>query len=315
MNPDVLPERIGREERALYSRVAYAYYTGGLTQEQIAQRMRMSRQRVNRILKKSLDLGIVEIRIHQDPSAFLAQESALEEKFNLRAVRLIETSGHEDDRLAELGQCAADYLHETLRDGDVIGFSRGRTLAATVDHLRPASYRDMTVTQLMGGWNRAMEGSSGDSIVRRFGEKIPAKVNMLYAPVLVKDATVRQGILQEPYYRDSYQIIKTTTIAVLGIAGMTSFQFPRLEEVRKALPPAAVGEVCGHFYDLAGRPVASELDEKIMAIEYDDLMQIPLRIGVAGLADKFEAILGALRGGYINALITDTDVAADLLAG
>jgi deoxyribonucleoside regulator len=48
----------------LYARVAYAYYLGGLTQGEIAKRMRTSRQRINRILAKCLSLGIVEIHIH-----------------------------------------------------------------------------------------------------------------------------------------------------------------------------------------------------------------------------------------------------------
>ncbi|MGO8536130.1 sugar-binding domain-containing protein, partial [Rhizobium ruizarguesonis] len=54
-----------------------------------------------------------------------------------------------------------------------------------------------------------------------------------------------------------------------------------------------------------GRPVAGPLDDRTVGISLDMLKNIGLRIAVAGGFDKVPALLAALRGGYVNVLITD----------
>ena len=49
-------------------KVSYYYYKKGLTQGEIAKKMNMSRQRVNRILKKALEDNIVQIKINDRTS-------------------------------------------------------------------------------------------------------------------------------------------------------------------------------------------------------------------------------------------------------
>lgn len=304
---------LDQDEQALYARIAHYYYKSGLTQEEIAKRLRMSRQRVNRILGKCVSLGIVEIHIHGDVSGYLELETALEKKYGLRAVRVVEQTLDEEESYAALGQCAGRFLAEVIQDNDVIGFSRGRTLSALVDRIPRIECSNLVATQLMGGWNNRFNSINGDSIVLRFSERIPAEVNMLYSPVLVVDESVREGILREPYYRKSYAVLKSCTIAVLGITDIDHAKFPQLERTKWTVPPNAAGETCARLYDVDGKPIKTDLERRIMALELEDLLRIPLRIGVAGMPRKTKAILGALRGGYINALVTDSGVAAALL--
>lgn len=49
------------EQKNEYTRIAYYYYEAGRTQDQIAQRLGISRQRVNRILAECIERGIVRI--------------------------------------------------------------------------------------------------------------------------------------------------------------------------------------------------------------------------------------------------------------
>ena len=302
-----------QDELALYVRIANYYYRGYLTQNEIATRLRMSRQRVNRILSKCMSLGIVEIRIKNDVSAYLEMETALEEKYKLRAVRVAGLATDDEDSFQLIGECGARFLAETIQDNDIIGFSRGSTLSALVAGMPPVKRQNLMVTQLMGGWNNHINNVDGDSIVIRFGEQTAAKINMLYAPVLVSDPSVRDNILQEPHYQTSYAVMKSCTIAVLGIADIRHANFPSLEQLNLAMPATATGEICARPFDACGKPVSTSFDRQIIAIETDDLKRIPLRIGVAGMPHKTEAILGAIRGGYINALVTDVTVASALL--
>ena len=104
-------------------------------------------------------------------------------------------------------------------------------------------------------------------------------------------------------------------VTVLGIGdAQSSALLPTMEEDGGAAvqQAGAVGEVCAHFYDIEGKPVSSSFDERIISVALEDLMRIPLRIGVAGTLPKLAAVRGAVKGGYVNALITDTETAAAL---
>jgi len=305
-------EHLSEATRALYTRVAYYYHRRGLTQEEIAQSLQMSRQRVNRILSDCVDLGIVEIRINSDDANYLELETQLEGYYGLKTVRVV--GGVTPENLySEIGRHAGRYLSEIIRDGDVIGFSRGRTISGVVSQIPPINHKNLVAVQLMGGWNNRQNTVGGDDIVHRFSERIAVtNTVMLYAPVLMQDKKLRESMVCEPSFTEAYKTIKTCTIAVLGIGWVgkdallpTSYE----EDFNSSLPEEVVGEVCAHFYNIEGKPVASKFDDRIISISHKDLMHIPFRIGVSGQLEKLPAVLGAVRGGYINVLVTDSETA------
>jgi DNA-binding transcriptional regulator LsrR (DeoR family) len=75
----------------------------------------------------------------------------------------------------------------------------------------------------------------------------------------------------------------------------------------------AVGDVLGHFFDPDGLPVPNPIEDRLMALSLDELRDIPTVICAAGGLPKVPSILGALRGGYVNVLITDEDTACVIL--
>ncbi len=299
-----------------YIRVAYYYYKAKLTQEEIARKMNMSRQRVNRILGRCEGEGIVRIEIVGYDSLFLDLETALESRFGLDEVRIV---GYDapGDIYAELGTAASRYLAGIIKDGDVIGFSRGRATAALVDSMTAVNREGITATQLVGGWNGKGNNIDVDDIVSRFARKLKAEVNKLYAPVIVKSPAIRRSIMEEPYFRSAYDSMKSCTIAAVGIGNIENQGFPAggtaVQDQRRLIPEEAVGEICARFYDINGKRVVTSLDNRIIAIEPEDFLRIPVRIGVAGAPGKLDAITGALKGKYVNVLITDQETARALL--
>ena len=73
------------------------------------------------------------------------------------------------------------------------------------------------------------------------------------------------------------------------------------------------GEVSTHIFDQNGAQVENTSRERIIAVELEHYMKIPVRIGVAGLPEKSEAIRAAMLGKYVNVLVTDTATAESLL--
>jgi DNA-binding transcriptional regulator LsrR (DeoR family) len=62
-------------------------------------------------------------------------------------------------------------------------------------------------------------------------------------------------------------------------------------------------------FDLEGRFVRGELEERTIAFDVDRLDRVAVRIGVAGGAAKVRPILGALRSGALTTLVTDVSTA------
>ena len=302
---------------AEFTRVAHYYYKEGCTQEQIAQRMNMSRQRVNRILADCLESGIVHITINANSSTTLLElETRLKEKFGLLDIRVVDIAG-EQDVFRDLGAAAAQYLTTILRDGDVIGLTRGNTLAAMAEQMPSVIKKDITVVQMLGSRNSEPQNTAANEIVHNISSRLGAKSFMLFAPIVVSSAEMKKSLQQEPSFIDTYRVIQSCNIAVVGIGAYESVDLrysfvgvdikdiAQLEEGQQL-----TGEVGSHLFDQEGRRITNRYRDRIIAVELPDYLRIPMRIGVAGLPTKAKAIYAAIKGKYINVLIVDTRTAS-----
>jgi len=75
----------------------------------------------------------------------------------------------------------------------------------------------------------------------------------------------------------------------------------------------AVGEVNLRFIDANGKPIDSELNDLVIGITLEQLSKAERRIGVSAGIEKHEPTLAAIRGGWINVLVTDEETAEFLL--
>ena len=311
---------LSEEKLKEYQRVSYYYYKAGLTQDDMAKRMNMSGQRVNRIVSACVDLGIVKITIQNLDKSNLELETALEQKYNLTGVRIVNNIV-EENIVRELGIAAGTYLQSVLKKGDIIGVTRGRTTAAMADHWTPSSPlpQDLTVAQLIGNARESDISTGVNGIVYRLAEKLGARESLMLAPVIVRSEALKRSILNDPFYQESYAIFKRCTVAVVGIGTAQSqwkhmiSLYDRTDIEQSKWTKDVAGEVCTHFFNKNGEEVIPPFGDQIIAIPLEDYHNIPIRIGVAGGPGKTEAIRAALNGGYVNVLITDLQTANKLI--
>jgi DNA-binding transcriptional regulator LsrR (DeoR family) len=74
-----------------------------------------------------------------------------------------------------------------------------------------------------------------------------------------------------------------------------------------------VGDINAFVYDIEGQACAHEYADRIVGLTLPELKKIPYRVGVAATAAKALPLYGALRGGYLHALITDETAARGIL--
>ena len=101
--------------------------------------------------------------------------------------------------------------------------------------------------------------------------------------------------------------------------GLLSFLIPATTDSptqlpNKILPRGAVASVGCLFFDAEGRPCASPLDRRTIGISHDQLMAVPLRVGLAAGTKKLDATLALVRGRVLDVLIVDASLARGLLA-
>ncbi len=299
------------DDRILMAKVADLYYLRQLTQQAIADRLGLSRPTVSRILERSRTEGLVRIEVSIPRDLHRPLERALEERFGLREALIV--SGRSESPATTrraLGEAAAAYLDRLLAGGERIGISWGTTLATVIDHVRPRKL-GTAVVPLVGGLGQAAPHIHANDLARRLAEVHHGRAHLLHAPAIVAHSGVRTALLSDPGIRRVLEIAHQAEIALVGIGALvptsTLIQSGYLSaaEVAALRRRGAVGDICTRSFTVGGTGVRGVLDSRIMAIDLPDLRQIRTVIGVAGGLEKVDAILGALRGGLVNVLVTD----------
>ncbi|MBB4009790.1 sugar-binding transcriptional regulator [Allorhizobium taibaishanense] len=112
------------------SLVARRFYVEQKTKSQIADEFGISRFKVARLLDTALTDGIVKIEINDqgDMNTELAEKLRL--KYGLKAALVLDGPDlHSSELFEPLGILAADYLEETLIDGQLLGNLLGANIA------------------------------------------------------------------------------------------------------------------------------------------------------------------------------------------
>ena len=303
-------------------KVANLYYKDNITQDEIAKKLKISKYQVNRVLKKALSSGIVKITIIDAASNVSVLEEELEKSFGLKRAIVIENFGLSDIELkSKLGSAAAEYLLEIIKDNDIIGVSWGTTVNEVINHLPARINKEVEVVQITGGSHQLSLDLNCHDITRRLALKFDREPHLLFAPAILDSKKVNDMLMREKSIRSTFEFFDKITIALVGIGAI----YPRIvstlvntghiskEDFESLNKHNAVGDVFSHFFDINGVICDSSLKGRLVAMQVGTLLNVPYSIGVAGGKLKAEAILGALRGRYINILITDDTAAEKIL--
>jgi DNA-binding transcriptional regulator LsrR (DeoR family) len=315
-----IPAGIPREHIRLLTKVARMYHERRLRQPQIAAQLHISQPRVSRLLKQAVAVGIVRTTVVPPRGVHAELEEAVERLFGLTEVVVADTDGPADEVavLDAIGTAAATYLETTLTGGDRIGISSwSSTLLATVDAMRPRPVQVAdSVMQILGGIGSSSAQSQATRLIGRLAQVTKAEPAYLVAPGLLASAEMRKGITAEPNIAHVMRSYDRLTLALVGVGSLEPSSL--LRESGNAISAAeqdelrnlgAVGDICMRFFDSEGRPIASELDERVLGISAAEFIAIPRRVGVAGGQRKWSSIRAALVGGWLNVLVTDLHTA------
>lgn len=313
----------GRRNDLMIQKIAYLYHIQGQTQAQIATAVNVSRATVSRLLSEARLRGVVQIRIGPPVDRLPKLEKECQKALGLvGCVISMDRPQSLQQRASQLGYVAARYLEATLPGSGQLGVAASRTLAAVASALEPRADSKLRVVDLLACPPRVDRGSDernhvGENIARSLGAAFePLPANFVY-----RESVSRDRAMELPEVQDGLERARASDVALLGLGSMRRFDgtgsyspvspsaLAELEE------RGAVGHLCGHFFDSSGMEVESELSRRIIGIGLPDLLGITRRVMVVSGPEKVSPLLAAIKGGFVNELVTDESTARELLAG
>ena len=297
----------------LLTEVATQFYLRGRTQIEIARDLGLDPSTVSRQLRRARDEGIVRVEIRPPRRQNVDLARAIADRFGISRVVVAASDG------TALAPVAAEYVAGLLRSGMRVGVGWGLTLSELVQGMSPGEVTDLTICQLAGGLSASPLGIQGHELVRQLATLYASsRVQYLHAPSIVDSAVIRNAIISDSSVQVAMSVAAGSDLALVGIGSIeedaTMMRAGGLSPGdRDALiEHGAVGSMNTRFYDADGRPV-EWLDDRTVAISWDELRAIPVVVAVAGGANKAEAIRAALKTSCVTVLVTDEAAARPLL--
>lgn len=305
-----------RQEQALDA--AKLYYLGGLSQDEVARRLGVSRPTVSKLIQAAKDLQYVTIDIHDPRETSSALGERLAERFGLDAVRLASGPADPVAPLEELGRVGACLLEDLVRDGELLGLAWGETMWSVGQHLAPTARDGVEIVELKGGVPLQPKRTREYETMSLFCAAFNAYPRTLHLPVYLEHVETMRALEAERQVQAVLQLGRRASTTVFTVGPITPdatlFELDYFDaQEREHLLHHAAGDICSRFYDERGEVCLPALDARTVAVPLADIRASERRVCIAGGRAKVRALAVALAAGYVTHLATDAAAAEGVL--
>lgn len=314
------PYQITPENIRLVIRVCQMYYQDGMSERQISENLGFSRSQVSKILVAAKDQKIVNISIVNPFFKEYDLERSIIEKYGIDNVLLLNSS--ETDYKLLLNAFSNEIttnVGNKLKNDSVIGVTSGFTINAFAESVGYIKKKNIKIIPLVGGGFSGGPAWQSNLNAHLLANKWNCEYMQFNMPGFVSYTEIKGLLLEEPEIKALLMEMDRTDAALMGIGDFTDdstfikANYLKEEDIREMKDKGVVGGVCNFFYDKDGNLVNFSAYERMIGITPQCLRNIPTRIGIAFGHHKVETINAALKGKWINYLITDVNTASELL--
>jgi len=307
----------------LITKVARMYYSQGIRQTEITERLGIHQSTVSRLLKKAYETGIIRISVTVPSGIHSDLEEALESRFGLHEAVVVDSITNDEGQIVrDLGGAGAYFMELAVKPGEVIGISSwSASLLEMINAMHPSKVgKASKVVQILGGLGNPAAQMHATHLTERLAYLIGGTAVLLPVPGITTSTDAKKVLLKETYVRTATELFDRMDMVLVGIGAVEPsrllassgnvFSSHELNQLRKQ---GAVGDICLQFFDSSGQPVRTDLTERVIGMSLQQIKKAKRVIALAGGKRKVDAIVGALNGHWINVLITDRGTAKSVL--
>lgn len=299
-------------QKELMAEVALLYYKKGLTQQEIANCLQLTRQTVSKLLTGAVNENVVEIIIHNPQAERKELETQLKAVYGIRAVVCGASKNNGELRKIATTEGAVQYLLRVFQKENLrIAISWGRCVQAVIRSFPSVQTKGLTLFPMFGATQHEQTYFLPNELAREFAVKLGAEAKFAWFPYQLESENDLALFRRTHYFQSMQREWNNLDVALMGIGNNQGFQLLNPNYEKSGQAKRACGDVATHFFTREG--VAIACDELTLRISQEQLKAVKEKIAVAYGDDKIEAIIGAIRAGFIDTLITDEYTARQLL--
>jgi DNA-binding transcriptional regulator LsrR (DeoR family) len=300
------------EKLDLATRAAWLYYVAGNTQNEIAEKLQISRPVAQRLVAFAVEKNLIRVRVDHRIADCLSLAQQLCERYGLALCEVVPIDGDTTEQVdRKLAVAGAQVMERYLANDKpiVVSIGSGRTLKAVVAQIGQIDRPQHRFVSMVGAI--AQDGSSNRyDVAQQLSEKTGGKHFMLPAPLMADSEAERAQWVNHRLYRIVDELAQKADVAFVGI-GNVGINCPLHEdgfitrsEVEEMMHGGAVAEWLGLPIDAQGKRVVSKTGARVTSLKLDSPPKRPT-IGFAGGQRKRDALIAALKGQWLSGLVTD----------
>lgn len=302
------------------ARAGWLYYVAGNTQDEIAQKLGVSRQTAQRLVAMAVAEKLVKVRLDHPIGRCMDLAAELTGRFGLKVAEVAPSDPAAPDLLAGVASAAAALLERVLRSPEprIIALGTGRALKATVEALTRMDCPQHRIVSRLG--NMMEDGRATPyNAVERMADRVGAPHYPFPLPVLARDAHELQVLHAQGAVRSTLSLCARADLTLVGIgqmgprAPLVVDGFMEPGEMEELVAAGAVGEITSWVYDAEGRVMDCAFNARVASAPLPRAGERPV-VAVAVGEAKLPALRAALAGGLVNGLVTNEAMAERLLA-
>lgn len=300
------------------ARAAWLYYVGQITQDEIAEKMGISRQSAQRLVALAMRERLVKFRIDHPIARCMSLARELKEAYGLDYCEVVVADPSSRDPALGIADVAAVEMERYLdsKQPIVMALGTGREIRGAVERLPAMRCPHHKVVSLVG--NLAPDGSASfNDVIMRIGDRAQAPHYPMAVPVVASSPEERDILCAQKPIRSNIALAQSADVCFVGIGEIDDSPplltdgFITKEELQDLVSAGGAGEIVGWAFDDRGALIDGETNHRVASVPLSQPAKSPM-IGVARGQKKLRAIRGALAGRWITGLITDETTAEAL---
>ena len=301
------------------ARAGWLYYIAGNTQDEIARKLGVSRQKAQRLVSLSVSEKLIKVRLDHPIGHCLELSEQLKAVYGIGICEVVPSDPESASTTIGVAEAAAAELERYLvsQHPVIVAMGTGRMLRAMVEQLTPMDCPQHKVVSLVG--NIAPDGSASlFDVVSRIGDRVKSPHYPMPLPVIATTVHEKSLLLAQKPLRNVIELARQADVTFVGVgtvdddAALLRDGFVRADEMRALVRAGAVGEIIGWAFDGAGKLIDGLTNDRVLSVPLEQPVQRRV-IGVAMALPRLRAVKGALRGQLINGLVTNEKMAELLL--